>query len=61
MLFCGRAPWTLKHGHVDNKTLLGKDQAKPIDYPKPDGVLTSINRPVSREVIRVLFDQPGKP
>jgi electron-transferring-flavoprotein dehydrogenase len=40
MLFGGHAPWTLKHGHVDNKTLLKKDQAKPIDYPKPDGVLT---------------------
>lgn len=40
MLLCGHAPWTMKHGHVDNKTLLGKDQAKPIDYPKPDGVLT---------------------
>ncbi|MBC8267224.1 MAG: electron transfer flavoprotein-ubiquinone oxidoreductase [Rhodospirillaceae bacterium] len=40
MLLCGRAPWTFKHGHVDNKTLARKDQAKPIDYPKPDGVLT---------------------
>jgi len=40
MLLGGHAPWTLKHGHVDNKTLLRKEQAKPIDYPKPDGVLT---------------------
>lgn len=40
MILRGHAPWTLKHGHVDNKTLLKKDQAKPIDYPKPDGVLT---------------------
>ncbi len=40
MLFGGNAPWTLKHGHVDHETLLKKDQAKPIDYPKPDGVLT---------------------
>ncbi len=40
MLLGGHAPWTLKHGHVDNLTLLKKDQAKPIDYPKPDGVLT---------------------
>ncbi len=36
----GRAPWTLSHGHEDHKTLVKKSQAKPIDYPKPDGVLT---------------------
>jgi len=36
----GRAPWTLKHGHADHQTLLKKENAKPIDYPKPDGVLT---------------------
>ncbi len=40
ILLGGNAPWTLKHGHVDHKTLLKKDRAKPIDYPKPDGVLT---------------------
>jgi electron-transferring-flavoprotein dehydrogenase len=40
ILLLGRAPWTFKHGHIDNKTLIRKDQAKPIDYPKPDGVLT---------------------
>jgi electron-transferring-flavoprotein dehydrogenase len=32
-------PWTLKH-KPDNSTLRRKDQAKRIDYPKPDGVLT---------------------
>jgi len=36
----GRAPWTLRHEHADNETLVSKDQAKPISYPKPDGVLT---------------------
>ncbi len=36
----GKAPWTLKHGHKDNEVLLPKEQANPIDYPKPDGVLT---------------------
>ena len=36
----GQAPWTLKHGHADHQTLIKKDQAKPIAYPKPDGVLT---------------------
>ena len=40
MLLRGRAPWTFKHGHVDNQTLAKKDQATPITYPKPDGVLT---------------------
>ena len=32
-------PWTLKH-KPDNETLHEKAQVKPIDYPKPDGVLT---------------------
>ncbi len=40
VLFRGKAPWTLHHDHADNETLLPKDQAAPIAYPKPDGVLT---------------------
>jgi len=32
-------PWTLKH-KPDNTTLKQKSQSAPIDYPKPDGVLT---------------------
>ena len=40
ILLRGNAPWTLSHSHTDNKALLKKDQATPIDYPKPDGVLT---------------------
>ena len=32
-------PWTLKH-KPDNTTLKQKSQFAPIDYPKPDGVLT---------------------
>jgi electron-transferring-flavoprotein dehydrogenase len=32
-------PWTLKH-KADHTTLQPKDKAKPIDYPRPDGVLT---------------------
>ncbi len=40
VLFRGKAPWTLHHQHADNEMLLPKDQCKPIDYPKPDGVLT---------------------
>ena len=34
-----RMPYTMKH-HPDNTTLWRKDLVKPIDYPKPDGVLT---------------------
>ena len=34
-----RLPWTLKH-KADNTTLRKKAAARPIDYPKPDGVLT---------------------
>jgi electron-transferring-flavoprotein dehydrogenase len=36
----GRAPWTLKHRHKDNETLIKAADAPRIDYPKPDGVLT---------------------
>jgi electron-transferring-flavoprotein dehydrogenase len=32
-------PFTMKH-HPDNEGLLRKDQAKPIAYPKPDGVIS---------------------
>jgi len=35
----GKAPWTLHH-HADHECLRTIDRAKPIDYPKPDGVLT---------------------
>ena len=36
----GRAPWTMHHTHADNESLADADKAKPIAYPKPDGVLT---------------------
>ncbi|HEX6321121.1 MAG TPA: electron transfer flavoprotein-ubiquinone oxidoreductase [Burkholderiales bacterium] len=36
----GKAPWTLRHEHADHQTLVPKSQAKPIEYPKPDGKLT---------------------
>ena len=39
-LFRGKAPWTFKHVHKDNETLLDASVAKPIVYPKADGVLT---------------------
>ena len=34
-----RMPFTMKH-HPDDESLWRKDLVKPIDYPKPDGVLT---------------------
>ena len=40
MLFRGRVPWTLHHRHTDHTRLKKADEAKKIDYPKPDGVLT---------------------
>jgi electron-transferring-flavoprotein dehydrogenase len=40
VLFRGRAPWTLRHAHADHETLIEKSKAQPIQYPKPDGVLT---------------------
>ncbi len=40
IVFGGKAPWTLRHDHADNETLVNKNQAEPIKYPKPDGVLT---------------------
>jgi electron-transferring-flavoprotein dehydrogenase len=38
-LFRGRAPWTL-HLKPDHTKLKKASECKPIDYPKPDGVLT---------------------
>jgi electron-transferring-flavoprotein dehydrogenase len=36
-IFGGKAPWTLRHKHADHETL---KKSKPIQYPKPDGMLT---------------------
>jgi electron-transferring-flavoprotein dehydrogenase len=38
-LLRGKAPWTIRH-HEDHETLKPADQARKIEYPKPDGVLT---------------------
>jgi electron-transferring-flavoprotein dehydrogenase len=40
VVFRGRAPWTLRHGHADHETLRPKERFRPIPYAKPDGVLT---------------------
>ena len=39
-LLRGKAPWTLRHGHRDNETLMEAGASAPIAYPRPDGVLT---------------------
>jgi electron-transferring-flavoprotein dehydrogenase len=40
VVFGGRAPWTLHHRHADHETLRRRNEAQPIAYPKPDGVIT---------------------
>jgi electron-transferring-flavoprotein dehydrogenase len=40
IVFGGKAPWTLHHGHADHETLKRKSEVQPIAYPKPDGVVT---------------------
>jgi electron-transferring-flavoprotein dehydrogenase len=40
IVFGGKAPWTLHHKHADHETLRKKNEVSPINYPKPDGVLT---------------------
>src|SRR4030095_12546116 len=40
VLFRGKAPWTLHHKGPAHRSLVNKDLARPIAYPKPDGVLT---------------------
>ena len=40
VVFGGKAPWTLTHRHADNEELQPKEGFAPIEYPKPDGVLT---------------------
>ena len=35
----GLAPWTL-HNHADHEQLKKADECTPIEYPKPDGILT---------------------
>jgi electron-transferring-flavoprotein dehydrogenase len=37
ILLRGRAPWTLKHAHVDHEALKPAAECRKIDYPKPDG------------------------
>jgi electron-transferring-flavoprotein dehydrogenase len=40
VLFRGKAPWTLHHNHADHECLRPKAEFQPIQYPKPDGVIS---------------------
>jgi electron-transferring-flavoprotein dehydrogenase len=40
LVFRGRTPWTLRRRQADHEKLLPAAECKPIDYPKPDNVLT---------------------
>ena len=40
IVFGGQAPWTLHHRHADHETLMRKTEARPIEYSKPDGIIT---------------------
>ena len=40
VLFRGKAPWTLHHEYPDHLGLRPAAEFKPINYPKPDNVLT---------------------
>ncbi|KAL0075002.1 hypothetical protein J3Q64DRAFT_1776252 [Phycomyces blakesleeanus] len=49
MFLKGRVPWTFKHKKADWECMIPAAKAEPIDYPKPDGVisfdlLTSVSR-----------------
>ncbi|MFS6938229.1 electron transfer flavoprotein-ubiquinone oxidoreductase [Neisseria animaloris] len=39
-VFKGRTPWTIKHHGTDHGSLKKAAACRPIDYPKPDNVLT---------------------
>lgn len=36
----GKEPWTLSHGGPDSSKLRPASECQPIEYPKPDGVIT---------------------
>ncbi len=59
ILFRGHTPWTLHHRRADHTTLLTKQQCKPINYPKPDGIF-SFDKPSSVYLTNLHYtdDQP---
>jgi len=39
-LFGGKVPWTLRHRHADHECTRPASEFQPIEYPKPDGMLS---------------------
>ena len=39
-IFRGKLPFTMRNTHADHDSLKRKSEVAPIDYPKPDGVIT---------------------
>ncbi|KAL7753259.1 hypothetical protein RI367_001034 [Sorochytrium milnesiophthora] len=59
MFLKGRVPWTFGHGKPDHECLLPKEQCPPIDYPKPDGVVSfDLLDSVARSGTNHNHDQP---
>jgi len=56
----GNEPWTLAHDHVDSETTANVDDpaCKPVDYPKPDGVLSF---PILENLARAVVDHADQP
>ncbi|MCC2625174.1 MAG: electron transfer flavoprotein-ubiquinone oxidoreductase [Burkholderiales bacterium] len=52
----GKAPWTFHHKHKDNERLLHKSKFKPINYAKPDGVI-SFDRASSVHLANITHDE----
>ena len=40
LILRGKAPWTLRHHGPDHTSLRRKEDFTPIDYPRPDGVIS---------------------
>ncbi len=55
-LLRGRAPWTFRHREADHQRLRKKDECAPIDYPKPDGVV-SFDRSSSVYLANIAHDE----
>ncbi|KAJ3074539.1 hypothetical protein HDU98_011041 [Podochytrium sp. JEL0797] len=59
LIFKGRTPWTFKHMIPDHATLKPLKDVTPIEYPKPDGVLSfELLENVSRTGTGHVEDQP---
>ncbi|KAI8988908.1 hypothetical protein BDB01DRAFT_783558 [Pilobolus umbonatus] len=70
MILKGRTPWTFKHQKADWECMKTAAECKPIDYPKPDGVisfdlLTSVSRSgtnhAENQPVHLRLRDPSKP